>query len=596
MFAQVALAREAMREGEVADEAAVTDAVARLRSEVGLKKAVVRVGIASPRVVVRQVEMPVMTREELSSALQYQAGDLIPIPVDEAVIDFAILGNSIPNGDGAHEPTMQVLLAAAYESTVLKLVQAVEAGGFQVGAVDLVPLALVRALTHPAALPVAASVPAAAGGVALAEEPPGAEGIVSLGGGVTSIAVHENGIPQFVRVIGSGGRELTDAIATDLEVPIETAEALKRALGHPQPDEMINRARTAVDRPLSTLLDEVRSSIDYYRNQPGAARLQKVVVTGGTAQLPGMPERLSALLGVHVEPAYMHDLLGIGDIGFPPEELPRLEPYLPAPVGLALGGANVGTVVDLTPRRRRSASSKMRRNFDQRIVAGAMAGVVLLAAATWYEKKQASDAKHKADSAVAVNEKLANEANNRQNAGIGGKKATPLQLKSAAATILDQDIQWGQVVDEIGNNDLPPGVLFTSASGTRTAVAKPAATTTTPTTTASTSGSSTSSSSTGTATPAAGAAAAPGLSALSLRCISVPLNAGTLTFQGTAPNVPAIAQTLDNMNGDKNLAGALLMSASATTVGKTVLFNFTITAALANAARGNRLEEYKLCK
>jgi type IV pilus assembly protein PilM len=61
MFAQVALARSAMREGEIADEAAVTDAVTRLRSEVGLKKLPVRVGIASPRVVVRQVEMPVMT-------------------------------------------------------------------------------------------------------------------------------------------------------------------------------------------------------------------------------------------------------------------------------------------------------------------------------------------------------------------------------------------------------------------------------------------------------------------------------------------------------------------------------------------------------
>ena len=92
---------------------------------------------------------------------------------------------------------------------------------------------------------------------------------------------------------------------------------------------MVARARTSVDRPLSVLLDEVRSSIDYYRNQPGSAQLRRVVVTGGSAQLPGLPERLSALVGVPVEPAYMHDLLRIGDIGFAPEELPRLEPYLP---------------------------------------------------------------------------------------------------------------------------------------------------------------------------------------------------------------------------------------------------------------------------
>src|SRR5262245_32206041 len=150
MFAQVALPRDAMREGEVADEAAVTDAVARLRSEVGLKKAPVRVGIASPRVVVRQVEMPVMTRDELMSALQFQAGDLIPIPVEDAVLDSAIRGTTEPTGgEGTHEPVMQVLLVAAYEATISKLVSAIEAGGLEVGAVDLIPLALTRALARP---------------------------------------------------------------------------------------------------------------------------------------------------------------------------------------------------------------------------------------------------------------------------------------------------------------------------------------------------------------------------------------------------------------------------------------------------------------
>ena len=74
MFGQVALGRETMREGEVADDAAVTEAVGRLRAEVGLKHAAVRLGLASPRVVVRQIEMPLMSREELSSALQVPSG------------------------------------------------------------------------------------------------------------------------------------------------------------------------------------------------------------------------------------------------------------------------------------------------------------------------------------------------------------------------------------------------------------------------------------------------------------------------------------------------------------------------------------------
>ena len=98
---------------------------------------------------------------------------------------------------------------------------------------------------------------------------PGAEGIVSFGGGVTAIAVHEVGVPRFVRVLGTGGRELTDAIANELDLPPETAEALKRQLGATGHDELVARARSSIERPLSVLLDEVRSSIDYYRNQAG---------------------------------------------------------------------------------------------------------------------------------------------------------------------------------------------------------------------------------------------------------------------------------------------------------------------------------------
>ncbi|HYL51389.1 MAG TPA: type IV pilus assembly protein PilM, partial [Acidimicrobiia bacterium] len=392
MFAQVALPREAMREGEVADGGAVTDAVARLRSEVGLKKAAVRVGIASPRVVVRQVEMPVMTHEELASALRFQAADLIPISIEDAVLDFAILGrNEASPGEDGGEPTMQVLLAAAQEATIMRLVSAVEAGGLQVAAVDLIPLALTRALARP--LPALAPA-AAGGGVALADDALGAEGIVSFGGGVTSIAVHEGGVPRFVRVLGSGGRELTDAIAHELDVPVETAEALKRAIADPSQDEAIGRARTAMDRPLSVLLDEVRSSIDYYRNQPGSARLLRVVATGGSAQLPGLPERLAALVGVPVEPAYMGDLIRIGDIGFAPDELPRLEPYLPAAVGLALGGAKVGTVVDLLPRTRRT-TTRTRPNLNPKIVAPVAAAIVLLGGLTFLAHSNASSEKSK---------------------------------------------------------------------------------------------------------------------------------------------------------------------------------------------------------
>src|SRR4029079_2680290 len=215
------------------------------------------------------------------------------------------------------------------------------------------PLALIRPLAR--AVPDLALVGAGAAvdpGVEIPEGLVGADGIGSFGGGVTAIAVHEGGVPRFVRVLGTGGRELTDAIASELDLPPEPADSLKRKLGGEGHDELVTRARASIERPLSVLLDEVRSSIDYYRNQSGSSPLLRIVVTGGGAQLPGLSERLSALVGVPVEQARPRELIALGDIGFSDEELPRLDPYLPAAVGLALGGAGVGTVITLLPRPR----------------------------------------------------------------------------------------------------------------------------------------------------------------------------------------------------------------------------------------------------
>jgi type IV pilus assembly protein PilM len=582
MFAQVALPRDAMREGEVADEAAVADAVARLRTEVGLKRVPVRVGIASPRVVVRQVEMPVMTRDELASALQFQAGDLIPIPIEDAVLDFAILGSSVPAPDSGAEPTMQVLLVAAYAATVTKLVSAVEAGGLQVGAVDLIPLALTRALARP----VAAMAHAAAGGVAV-EESVGAEGIVSFGGGVTAIAVHEEGVPQFVRVLGSGGRELTDAIATDLGVPAETAEALKRALSNPAPDEMVTRARTSVDRPLSLLLDEVRSSIDYYRNQPGSAQLRRVVVTGGSAQLPGLPERLSALVGVPVEPAYMHDLLRIGDIGFAPDELPRLEPYLPAPVGLALGGANVGVVIDLLPRNRGggSAGTKVRGRMDQRMVAAALVGFVALAGGTYLAHSDQTSAHSANAKAQATLQQLQSELNNLQAPSATGGSASAATLKASVVTALGQDVAWPAIVSDVGLK-LPPGVSLSTFQGQHT-IATAAPGTSGPAATPTAAAASPAAGS----TPAAGGVTtpAPVLDPNNV-CAGLVPPTGTVTMSGTAPDLTAVAAFQDALKNDADLTVLWVTTAKAGTGGTSV--QFTLTAALGSQARGHRLETF----
>ena len=232
------------------------------------------------------------------------------------------------------------------------------------------------------------------------------------------------------------------------------------------------------------LLDEVRSSIDYYRNQPGSAQLRRVVVTGGSAQLPGLPERLSALVGVPVEPAYMHDLLRIGDIGFAPDELPRLEPYLPAPVGLALGGANVGVVIDLLPRNRHT-TTKTRGRVDQRVILAAAVAAVAVVGLTYLAHSDQASAHSKSVKATAAVEQLQSQLNSLQVPAASSGSSSAATLKANVVTVLGQDVVWPAVVADIGLK-LPPGVSLDSFQGTHTLAAAtpgssaPAATPTTP--------------------------------------------------------------------------------------------------------------------
>jgi len=588
LFGQVALGREVMREGEVTDDAAVTDAVSRLRAEVGLKKVAVRLGLASPRVVVRQVEMPTMTRDELGSALQFQAAELIPIPLDDAVLDFAILGPASSGESG--EPRMHVLLAAVQEATVLRLVSAVEAGGLQVAAVDLVPLALIRALGGAArdrAL-VGAAVAShegadGAGGVALADRGPerGAEGIVSFGGGVTAIAVHELGVPRFVRVLGTGGRELTDAIATELDLPAETAEALKRQLGaspgqEPRHEELVARARGSIERPLSVLLDEVRSSIDYYRNQPDSSPLLRIVATGGAAQLPGLTDRLSALVGVPVEDARPRELVALGDIGFADEELPRLDPYLPAAVGLALGGAGTGTVINLLPRRGRAAGTAKRVQIPPKAIAVGAALVVGVGGLTFLTHQSLSKEKSKSAAAQEQITRATSELRGLQ--PILDRETQISALRSSAKSVLSTDVSWQTMVNRIAAN-LPAGVTLTSFSGQVTppapvlALPVPAP--------ASSESSSSGSTETTTTVPGPVIPAAPVLT-------------GTISFAGTAKDYPTLAAWIDDMGKVPQISGVYVTNAQhvADPQGGARGITFTATAVVSPGALSHRIDKF----
>ncbi|MBI2168098.1 MAG: type IV pilus assembly protein PilM [Actinobacteria bacterium] len=427
-FGQVGLAREAVQHGEIIDPGIVAAAIRRLWRETRIRDRRVRVGLANLRTIVRQVEMPAMGDEELRSALEFQAGDFIPLPPEETVLDFQVLEH-FESDDG--EAMARVLIAAVHRDTLEAALTAVREAGLQTVALDLVPFALVRALSSPP-LP----------GL---ETESGAQAIVSIGAGVTVVVVHEAGVPRFVRIVDSGGDDLTEGIAAGLSVTFEEAEALKRRLA-----AGVDRgaeARAAMDAALGAVVGEVRGSIDFYSSQAGAQPMGGVAVTGGGALTPGLLERLEGVLTAPISIADPFELVRAGDIGFLPEELPALAPYLPVPVGLALGsGPGARYPINLLPAAERRVFNTARFM----LVAG---GAGLAVMAGLFSLTQQRNADVEAERARLEDQQAANQQLQQRIQGFEGATDVEAEADLGAGRIagaLGTEVSWSRLLHEIG--------------------------------------------------------------------------------------------------------------------------------------------------
>lgn len=561
VFGQVALPPDAMRDGEVQDPAAVASAIERLWRELDLpKKASVRVGIASPRVIVRPVDLAAMPEDELAGALRYQAQELIPIPIEDAYLDFLVQETlTTPEGQSVN----RLLLAAAHRTIVDRLRAAVESAGLVVQGVDLVPLALARSARV-----------ARRGGV---------EAQVSVGAGVTVIVVHDDGTPAFVRMLGTAGRNLTEAVATGLEVPIETAEALKRRVPE-APGELVAQAQAVLQKPVDNLVEDIRGSLDYYVNQPNAAAIDRIVLSGGGALLDGLAERLEAATHVPVVPSDLRAALQVGDLGFAPEDLPRIDPFLSVPVGLALGvQPSGGRQIDLLGGARRLGGDA--EEDDKKKLyrfAGILAAllVVVLGFLTWQtmsDQDDADSAKTEAQSQIDSTKQQIDslqEVSNAQSSIDQGKATVDAELSGA--------VSWSDILMNV-SMAMPQDTWLTTFTGTVTQdggtggspSSSGTATTTTP---ASTNGGG----STATA-PTAAAIAGP-----------VTFEAKGLTFQSVSDWISGLQQIPSMTNlWVNNAARPAAGGGTATSLADSSV-TFTATAALTPAAQDTaRLEKFR---
>jgi type IV pilus assembly protein PilM len=529
-FAQVTLPPGAVRDGEVADVGAVATAIRRLWSEGGFKTKRVVLGVANQRVIVRQAELPQMSESDLRAALQFEAQELIPIPVEDAILDAQILEEMV-SAEG--EPRMRILLAAAQRDMVRTHLAAVEGAGLNATAVDVIPFALVRSLFDRATQSFTAD--------------GSAEAIVAIGGGVTNVVVHEQGIPRFVRVLLVGGDDVTEAIARDLDVDVDSAEDLKRRADIGSADASVARAGQVVSDRLTPLVEEIRGSLDYYLAQSQSSPIGRVLVTGGGSRLPGLMERLQSQIGGRVEPAHPLANLKIGAVRLSQAQLAEYEPLMTVPIGLALAGEPTKGVrrISLLPTEV-SVGREQRRQAGLAFVGvGALAAIL---AALWAsQQSKVSKEEEKAEQTEQNVTRL--RAEQQRLASVTTLESDITSRQGQITTVLSNDVAWTRLFNDIATV-IPSDVWLTSFTGQK-------------------------------ATGAAAAGAA-----------GTAANIGTVTVQGNGFDQTSTARWLLRLGDLRELTGLWVPNSTKTGVGEAQIVTFQSTADLTQEAVSRRIDRY----
>lgn len=311
--AEAELPKGAVVDGVVVDQATLTRVLTAMWRDYGFGCRRVIVGISNAQVVVREMSMPRLEPEQMARALPFQAKDLMALPLDKALLDFHPLP---PSDDADADPeTVEGLLIAAPRQPVVSMVRAVEAAGLRIARVDLASFAALRAVAS----------------VGLS-----AEAVVDIGAHVTNIVIHRSGVPRVVRTVSRGGEQLTERLVERTGVGAAEAEIVKREIGLLGGENEAAMILTSAIRPL---LSDIRSSVQYFTTTQGSSSPDRITLTGGGAQLPGLAEVLASETGIPcslVSPLH-HVRLAVDERE--PEPTDALGAASAVSVGLALGAA-----------------------------------------------------------------------------------------------------------------------------------------------------------------------------------------------------------------------------------------------------------------
>lgn len=256
------------------------------------------------------ISLPTMSPKELSAAIRLEARKFVPLPVEEMILDWKILSDTV--GKPSEETkNIRVLLTAAPQNVVRRYLEIFKRAELELLSLETEAFALERSLVG--------------GGNEIIM-------IVDIGAVTTDISVIENGIPILSRSIDVGGFTITKAIGRSLNIDLRRAEQFKRDIGLTASGTNSGILKT-IENTIGPIINEIKYTFNLYQSQSPKG-IDKIILTGGSSFLPGLENYLSEIFQLKV---YLGDPWA--RISYPMEMKPILQeigPQFASAIGLAM--------------------------------------------------------------------------------------------------------------------------------------------------------------------------------------------------------------------------------------------------------------------
>ncbi|MEA3272221.1 MAG: type IV pilus assembly protein PilM [Patescibacteria group bacterium] len=266
-------------ETSILDDKKTGETLSKICKKAGAKSNNAIAGLSISSVFSSLITVAPTSEEELKTAVEAQARKLLSYPVEEAVLDWKVLDSE--EGQGKLQ---RVLLTAAPKELINKYVEVFKVAKLNLLYLETEAFALVRSLVGKDKSSVA---------------------IVDIGAAKTNILIVEAGIPIVTRSINVGGVMITKEFSEKMKINIEEAENLKKDMKN---TTGANDQEVKISKPIELLLtpviNEIRYSINLYlkENKDGnvGRKIEKIILTGGTALFPQLVGYFSQMLKVKV--------------------------------------------------------------------------------------------------------------------------------------------------------------------------------------------------------------------------------------------------------------------------------------------------------